>query len=456
MRNTKPIRQINQQQWKPPVRPVEQMRETSGSVVTRLPWLVGVSREPGRLPAAIILPARLFLAITYLYAGLQKFTDPQFFNANAPGFVGEEMRGYVRSGSPLSPLLTHIVIPHAAFVGGVIALCELLVGLSALTGLLTRAGAIGGVAISLIFYLTASWAVHPYFLGGDLPYALLWLTLALAGPGLYSLDEYFFGAILRGRARTAAMANTRPPRRATARPPGYPPHLAPEAAPIPSEAVTRAAVLRGFGTAALLAVAAGITGAVAKARTPAGTYAPEANLGAGAPVASGATAMPSPPPTAPPGVAPASGGSLTFPSFGNSPQAPPTAAGGQSDAAATPTTAPLPRATPSVAPPSAAALANVASLPANSAARFTDPTSGDPALLIHLPNGSVVAYSAVCTHSGCTVQYSASQKEIVCPCHGAVFDPSRSAQVIRGPARRPLAAIPVQVDGGGNVSLKSG
>jgi len=448
MKNTKPMRQTDTQRWQPPVRSAEETRETRGPVGKRLLWLVGVSREPGRIPAAIILPARLFLAITYLYAGIQKFTDPQFLDSMAPGFVGAEMRGYVRSGSPLSPLLTHVVIPHAAFVGGVIAFCELLVGLSALTGLLTRAGAIGGAAISLIFYLTASWAVHPYFLGGDLPCALLWLTLALVGPGPYSLDEYFFGEVMRGRVQIATMATTRQPRRATSRPPAFPAYPTPEVRPAPSDAVTRAAVLRGFGTAALLAVTAGIAGVVAKAHTPTGTYTAEATLG-GAPTASGATVTS--------GVVSSRSGLRTLPSFGNSTGEPTAIAlpGGQSNAART-TTPPLPRATPTTAPSPSAALANTSSLPANSAARFTDPTSGDPALLIHLADGSVVAYSAICTHSGCTVQYSATQKEIICPCHGAVFDPVHNAQVVRGPARRPLAAISVQVDGSGNVSLKSG
>jgi arsenite oxidase small subunit len=217
------------------------------------------------------------------------------------------------------------------------------------------------------------------------------------------------------------------------------------------------AVLRGFGTAALLAVGAGITGAIAKARTPPGVYPAQANLDGNTPVASGAIATP-PPPAATPGVAASGGGALTIPPFRNSAgTATATAApGAQSDTAATPTAAPLPRATPPVAPSTSATLANTSSFPANSTARFTDPSSGGPALLIHLADGSVVAYSAICTHSGCTVQYSATQKQIVCPCHGAVFDPAHNAQVVRGPARRPLAAIPVQMDGNGNVSLKSG
>src|SRR6266513_1237502 len=37
----------------------------------------------------VLLPLRLFLGITFLYAGIQKLTDPQFFNPSATGFIGK-------------------------------------------------------------------------------------------------------------------------------------------------------------------------------------------------------------------------------------------------------------------------------------------------------------------------------------------------------------------------------
>ena len=145
--------------------------------------LIGVQRQPGQIPAIAILPLRMFLGLTFVYAGLYKLTDPQFFSPTAPGYIGQQMSGFVRTGSPLAPLLTHLALPHAALFGALIAFGELWVGLSALTGLLTRLGALGGLALSLTFYLTATWSVHPYFPGADLPYALAWLTLALSGAG---------------------------------------------------------------------------------------------------------------------------------------------------------------------------------------------------------------------------------------------------------------------------------
>jgi rieske iron-sulfur protein len=38
--------------------------------------------------------------------------------------------------------------------------------------------------------------------------------------------------------------------------------------------------------------------------------------------------------------------------------------------------------------------------------------------------------------------------QLACPCHGSVFDPARGAEVVAGPAPRPLPEIPVKVEGG--------
>jgi Rieske Fe-S protein len=57
-----------------------------------------------------------------------------------------------------------------------------------------------------------------------------------------------------------------------------------------------------------------------------------------------------------------------------------------------------------------------------------------------------VAYSAVCTHQGCTVAYQDGQ--LACPCHGSIFDPANGAAVVSGPAQRPLPEVPVEVRAG--------
>jgi cytochrome b6-f complex iron-sulfur subunit len=90
------------------------------------------------------------------------------------------------------------------------------------------------------------------------------------------------------------------------------------------------------------------------------------------------------------------------------------------------------------------AIASESEVAPGSAYKFKD--SGNPALLVHLDNGDFVAYSAVCTHQGCTVAYQGGN--LACPCHGSVFDPANGAAVVAGPAPRPLPEIPVKVQGG--------
>lgn len=68
-----------------------------------------------------------------------------------------------------------------------------------------------------------------------------------------------------------------------------------------------------------------------------------------------------------------------------------------------------------------------------------------------LPTG-LVAYSAICTHLGCTVLPTlTAQGYIICPCHGSQFDPAHDAQVVNGPANRPLPSLPLTISADGAV-----
>jgi Rieske Fe-S protein len=61
----------------------------------------------------------------------------------------------------------------------------------------------------------------------------------------------------------------------------------------------------------------------------------------------------------------------------------------------------------------------------------------------------VVAYSGVCTHTGCDVtDWYGDVLRFKCPCHESEFDPGDGARVVGGPAPLPLAALPLKlVDG---------
>ncbi|NUP52885.1 MAG: Rieske (2Fe-2S) protein [Catenulispora sp.] len=66
--------------------------------------------------------------------------------------------------------------------------------------------------------------------------------------------------------------------------------------------------------------------------------------------------------------------------------------------------------------------------------------------------GTFKAFSAVCTHQGCTVKDVADNK-IHCPCHGSVFS-AQDGSVLAGPASTPLSSMTATVSGA-NVSVTS-
>ena len=67
----------------------------------------------------------------------------------------------------------------------------------------------------------------------------------------------------------------------------------------------------------------------------------------------------------------------------------------------------------------------------------------------------VVAYTAICTHSGCEVEEWLSEEQLLyCSCHSSKFDPRNGARVMDGPAPRTLPALPLKVAGGKLVVAK--
>ncbi|MFI5689063.1 DoxX family membrane protein [Streptomyces sp. NPDC051636] len=144
-----------------------------------------------------LLPLRLFLGVTFIYAGLDKLTDSAFMKSGGSGSIGDTMRS-VRDSSAI-PALVDLALKNPVGFGYGIALAELAVGIGTLLGLLTRLAALGGALVSLSLWLTVSWASDPYYYGNDLAYLMAWLPLVLAGAPYLSLD-----AALRSRRRQRA------------------------------------------------------------------------------------------------------------------------------------------------------------------------------------------------------------------------------------------------------------
>lgn len=133
-----------------------------------------------------LLPLRVFLGVTFLYAGLDKITDSAFMKAAGAGSIGDIMRG-ARETTAV-PALVDLALKSPVGFGYAIALGELVIGIATLLGLFGRVAALGGALISLSLWLTMSWATTPYYYGNDLAYLMAWLPLVLAGAPYLSLD----------------------------------------------------------------------------------------------------------------------------------------------------------------------------------------------------------------------------------------------------------------------------
>ena len=131
-------------------------------------------------PALALLPLRVFLGATFVYAGIQKLSDAGFLHPGAPTYIGTQLRGFAH-GTPGGFLLRALAIPHPALAGVGVAVTEIAVGLLVLVGLGTRVAALVGLGLNLVLFLTNSWHASPYFLGSDIVFVFAWLPFVLAG-----------------------------------------------------------------------------------------------------------------------------------------------------------------------------------------------------------------------------------------------------------------------------------
>jgi ubiquinol-cytochrome c reductase iron-sulfur subunit len=87
------------------------------------------------------------------------------------------------------------------------------------------------------------------------------------------------------------------------------------------------------------------------------------------------------------------------------------------------------------------------------------PTTTNGGTLVGTMNWTVdniVAYSKICPHVGCPVAlYEQTTHHILCPCHQSTFDAAHGANVIFGPAARPLPQLPLTTDAQGYLVAKS-
>jgi Rieske Fe-S protein len=118
----------------------------------------------------------------------------------------------------------------------------------------------------------------------------------------------------------------------------------------------------------------------------------------------------------------------------SAPASTPAAASSEASSPAAPTT--------SADDHSADAIVKLAAVPVGGS--ISAQLAGKPIVVSQQSAGKVTAFSAICTHMGCTVNSGGAQFH--CPCHGSVYNAFTGA-VVQGPAPKPLPPIAVKVSG---------
>lgn len=94
-------------------------------------------------------------------------------------------------------------------------------------------------------------------------------------------------------------------------------------------------------------------------------------------------------------------------------------------------------------------------MPVNQVVSFNYPDASSPCVALRMgsavpggvgPNKDIVAFSTMCTHMGCPVQYDGGTKTFKCGCHFSVFDPENGGQMVCGQATEDLPRVLLDYD----------
>ena len=101
------------------------------------------------------------------------------------------------------------------------------------------------------------------------------------------------------------------------------------------------------------------------------------------------------------------------------------------------------------------AVGRAGAMPINQAVAFSYPDESSPCVAIRMghavpggvgPNQDIVAYSSLCTHMGCPVQYQPDTKVFKCGCHFSMFDAEHGGQMVCGQATENLPRVMLSYD----------
>jgi uncharacterized membrane protein YphA (DoxX/SURF4 family) len=98
---------------------------------------------------------RISIGLLFLIFAEYKLVSTKFIW----GGMAQDIAGFLKEGSYafIRPLLKNVILPHAVFFGAVVAISELLIALSLLTGVLVRWASLGGLTMVLLFLFSSNY-----------------------------------------------------------------------------------------------------------------------------------------------------------------------------------------------------------------------------------------------------------------------------------------------------------
>jgi uncharacterized membrane protein YphA (DoxX/SURF4 family) len=130
---------------------------------------------------------RIAVGLLFLIFAQYKLTSTQFIRHGMASYIGH----FIQNGCYpfMRPFLKNIILPHPVFFGAVVAITELLIALSLITGVLVRWASLGGLIMMLLFLFSANYpgSQAPFwqYFGASLDHnvlALCFLTFLIGKP----------------------------------------------------------------------------------------------------------------------------------------------------------------------------------------------------------------------------------------------------------------------------------
>jgi thiosulfate dehydrogenase [quinone] large subunit len=130
---------------------------------------------------------RIAVGLLFLIFAQYKLRSAQFIHHGMANYIGH----FIQNGCYpfMRPFLTKIILPHAVFFGAIVAITELLIALSLITGVLVRWASLGGLIMMLLYLFSSNYpgAQAPFweYFGASLDHsvlALCFLTFLIGKP----------------------------------------------------------------------------------------------------------------------------------------------------------------------------------------------------------------------------------------------------------------------------------